>query len=230
MEEAVSARGMFCIALSGGSALNLLAAALGPDALPATGWSAWRVFWVDERCVPFTSKRSNAGAAVRHWLAKVPIPGDQIIPVNGEIDPMISARDYERKIAEVLRPGTGELPRFDMMILGVGEDGHVASLFPDQPTLEEQHRWVLPVFHAPKPPPNRITLSMPVLLQARYLAVIAVGAAKRDIVRRAFDPHPSLPRLPIQRIRAGDGHVRWFLDEAAAAGLYEKEQEVNTRR
>ena len=229
MEDAVSARGMFCMALSGGSALDLLATALGPEALPPSAWSAWRVFWVDERCVPFSSGQSNAGAAVRHWLAKLPIPGHQIIPVNGEIDPVISARDYERKMAEVLCPGPGEFPRFDLMILGVGEDGHVASLFPDQPALAEQHRWVLPVFQAPKPPPTRITLTMPVILHARYLAVIAVGAAKRDIVRRALDPHPGPPRLPIQRLRAGGGNVRWFLDEAAAAGLDEQDQRVDTR-
>ena len=192
--EALAARGRFVFALPGGSVVPLLARGLARvDA------SNWHVFWTDERCVPLSDPQSNFRLAETELLPR--LAGAQIHPVRG------SAADCETE----LRPF---LP-LDLVLLGVGEDGHVASLFPGNPALRETARLVADVHGAPKPPPDRVTLTFPVLNAARQILVVAAGAGKAAIVDRLFAAPGD---LPAQRL---SGSPRWLLDRAAAAHLKE---------
>lgn len=192
--EALAARGRFILAIPGGSVVSLLARGLAKvDA------AKWHVFWTDERCVPLSDPHSNFRLAETELLPK--LAGARTHPVRG------SAADYENE----LRPF---LP-LDLVLLGVGEDGHVASLFPGNPAALETTRLVAEVHCAAKPPPERITLTFSVLNAARQVLVVAAGDGKADVVARAFSP-PS--DLPVQRL---SGPPHWLLDRAAAANLKE---------
>ncbi|NLG34490.1 MAG: 6-phosphogluconolactonase [Lentisphaerae bacterium] len=191
---AQAARGRFTLAIPGGSVVELLARGLARvDA------SNWHVFWTDERCVPLSDPHSNFRMAETKLLPK--LAGAQVHPIRG------SVADYEHE----LRPF---LP-LDLVLLGVGEDGHVASLFPGNAALLETEHLVTEVHGAPKPPPDRVTLTFPVLNAARQTLVVAAGAGKAAIAGRIL----SLPgELPAQRL---SGPLRWLLDRAAAAYLQE---------
>lgn len=192
--EALAARGRFALAIPGGSVVSLLARGLAKvDA------ANWHVFWTDERCVPLSDPQSNFCLAETELLPK--LAGARVHPMLG------SAADYENE----LRPF---LP-LDLVLLGVGEDGHVASLFPGNPAARETARLVADVHGAPKPPPERVTLTFPVLNAARETIVVAAGAGKAAVVGRVF---AACGDLPAQRL---SGSPRWLLDRAAAAHLKE---------
>lgn len=209
---AVAARDRFALAIPGGSVVSLLARGLAlppcaagkpnlasSDARSLGGCNRWHVFWTDERRVPLSDPQSNYRLAETELLPK--LPGAQVHPLRG------SAADYETE----LRPF---LP-LDLVLLGVGEDGHVASLFPGNPATRETQRLVAEVHNAPKPPPDRVTLTFPVLNSARRILVVAAGAGKAAIVGRVFSAPGD---LPAQRL---SGSPRWLLDRAAAAHLKE---------
>ena len=197
--EAVAARGRFALAIPGGSVLSLLARGLPPRTAAAN----WHLFWTDERCVPLADPRSNFHLAETELLPK--LPGARVHPVRG------SAADYETEIAPFLP--------LDLALLGLGEDGHVASLFPGNPALLETSRAVADVHGAPKPPPDRVTLTLPALNRARHLLVVAAGGGKAGILARVFAPAGDAPTLPAQRLQPLAGDLRWLLDRAAAAHL-----------
>ncbi len=192
---ALAARGRFALAIPGGSAVQLLARGLAAPVAAAN----WHVFWTDERRVPLSDPQSNFRLAETELLPK--LAGAQVHPLRG------SAADCETE----LRPF---LP-LDLVLLGVGEDGHVASLFPGNPATRETQRLVADVHDAPKPPPERVTLTFPVLNAARETLVVASGAGKAAIVDRVFATPDD---LPAQRL---SGSPRWLLDRAAAAHLKE---------
>ena len=192
---ALAARGRFVLAIPGGSVVQLLARGLAAPIAAANG----HVFWTDERRVPLSDPQSNFRLAETELLPK--LAGAQIHPLRG------SAAEYETE----LRPF---LP-LDLVLLGVGEDGHVASLFPGNPATRETQRLVAEVHNAPKPPPDRATLTFPVLNSARQIFVVASGAGKAAIVGRVF---AAPGNLPAQRL---SGSPRWLLDRAAAAHLKE---------
>ena len=192
---AVAARGRFVLAIPGGSVVSLLARGLAAPLAAAN----WYVFWTDERRVPLSDPQSNFRLAQTELLPK--LAGVHAHPVRG------AAADYETE----LRPF---LP-LDLVLLGVGEDGHVASLFPGNPATRETARLVVEVHGAPKPPPDRVTLTFPVLNAARETLVVAAGAGKAAVVGRLFSAPGD---LPAQRL---SGSPRWLLDRAAAAHLKE---------
>lgn len=194
-DAALAARGRFALAIPGGSVVQLLARGLAAPVAAAN----WHVFWTDERRVPLSDPQSNFRLAETELLPK--LAGAQIHPLRG------SAAEYETE----LRPF---LP-LDLVLLGVGEDGHVASLFPGNPATRETQRLVAEVHNAPKPPPDRATLTFPVLNAARQTIVVAAGAGKAAIVGRIFSAPGD---LPAQRL---SGSPRWLLDRAAAAHLKE---------
>ena len=229
--RAVAARGRFVVALAGGSTPKAAYQRLAADAsLGAELWGATHVWFGDERCVPPDSPDSNYRMAHDALLAHVPVPEAQINRIEGEREPDDAAARYDallrgeavmgrdataaRDGAEVPRDPVGA-PVFDLMLLGVGPDGHTASLFPGTPGLDEQKRWVLavaaPVALTPKVP--RITLTFPCLNSAREVAVLAVGAEKRDAVRAALGGGAEIP--PSGRVRGRERTV-WVLDETAA--------------
>ncbi|MBE7474072.1 MAG: hypothetical protein DPW09_30125 [Anaerolineae bacterium] len=245
--EAIPARGRFTVALSGGSLPQLLGSALVKQ---ATDWSAWHVFWADERCVPLTHPDSNYVLAQQHLFAHIPIPPGQIHAPDTSLDPAQTAAAYQHTLAHLFdlhpplpqpsNPSTSlrtslpssnlptlqpsnpppsnppALPQFDLILLGMGEDGHTASLFPGHPLLQEAGRWVAPIFDSPKPPPQRITLTLPVLNNARHVAFITAGSGKADILPQVFAAGSTLPAHLVQPT---SGHLDWFVDEAAAAKL-----------
>jgi 6-phosphogluconolactonase len=215
--QAISERGRFLIALSGGSVTTLLARGLLGG--PAVDGSTWHVFWADERCVPLTSSESNFRFAKEELFKPLNIPREQIHTFDDTLSPDAAARFYASTLAQVFQPEPGGLPKFDLILLGMGEDGHTASLFPHHPVLTETQRWVAPVLDAPKPPPERITLTLPVINNARHIVFMATGAAKAAIVSEVLNPNIQPPTLPAQLVSPEDGELQWFIDEAAAINL-----------
>ena len=189
---ALAERGGFRIAIPGGSVMGLLAQGFAGQAADMGRWD-W--FWVDERCVGREDPRSNAGEAERGWLSRRAVPPERVHAMDGGRGPEAGARDYEAELGRVSGSGPGEWPRLDLVVLGLGEDGHVASLFPGHPALEETRRRVVPVRGAPKPPPERITMTLPLLNHAREVWVVAAGAAKAAVAAmRPFSPGARLRR------------------------------------
>ena len=211
------ARGRFCVALSGGSLMDMLAPALVAHSLrERIDWSTWQVFWVDERWVPLDSPDSNSGLARRLLLSRVDIPEEHIHPMNDAKTPDEAARTYEAKIRSILDVEAEAFPRFDSVLLGLGEDGHTASLFPGHPALLESRRWVMPVYDAPKPPPVRITLTLPVINYARRVVIVAAGTSKAGIVAEILRTAARRPDLPARMVNPTDGERYCFFDKDAA--------------
>ncbi|RME79707.1 MAG: 6-phosphogluconolactonase [Chloroflexi bacterium] len=217
---AVARRGWFNVALSGGSMPRLLFPPLvSPPYVQQVDWSRWRLFWADERYTPLHHADSNFRLAREYLLSQVRIPAEQVFPIDDSFDLDVTARLYHDLLVQVLEAPPGQPPRFDMVLLGMGEDGHTASLFPGHPLLQESTRWAAFLTDSPKPPPERVTLTLPVLNHARCVAFLATGAGKADTLARVL--HPSKPdtTLPAALVRPADGELHWFIDRAAAAKL-----------
>jgi 6-phosphogluconolactonase len=214
-EQASCGRGRFYLAISGGSLMDAICPSLTSIPLrDAIRWSDWHVFWADERWVQWSSPESNYGAARQKLFSAVGIPETQIHAADTTLlRPSETAWRYQATMVKVLQPQPGELPRFDLILLGLGEDGHTASLFPDHPLLEETGRWVVPVHDAPKPPPIRITMTLPVINNARNVFFVATGTKKAAIVARILGPGDPGPKLPAQRVRPSNGELAWFVSD-----------------
>ena len=212
---AVAARGRFSVALSGGGTprrtYELLAAPPLRDQVP---WDRVHVFWGDERCVPRTDPRSNARLAREAWLDHVPIPAGQIHPMDCAGDPAAAARQYEALLREFF---AGQPPRLDLILLGLGGDGHTASLFPGTPVLEEQKRWVAAVYVAEQDL-HRLTLTAPFINQAALVVFLVAGGAKAGVLREVLHGPQDPGRLPAQLIRPQHGELLWLIDLEAAPG------------
>jgi 6-phosphogluconolactonase len=207
--DALDARGAFVVALAGGSIAPLFFPSLARLALD---WSRVDFFWADERAVPPGHADSNFAEASRLWLQPAGVPADRIHRIHGE-DPDL--RRASQAYAGELRRVAGTPPALDFALLGVGSDGHVASLFPGHPPRVagahdegDEGDVVVPVEDAPKPPARRITLTMRTLAAAARIVVAAAGEAKAEVVRRAMEPGSPLP-LGVLISRAA--HVRVLL-------------------
>ena len=193
------------IALTGGRAPALAyeeAAKREPD------WSNVELWWSDERCVPPDDELSNYALAKRTLLDNLGSAPRQVHRIKGELGKERAAADYERELGDTV---------FDLTLLGIGPDGHVASLFPNAPTLQERRR-VLPAKPGLEPFVDRVTLSIPALSSARVIVFALGGAEKADAARRAFAEAPS-PATPASLVRATNGRTTAILDRAAAAKL-----------
>ncbi|MEQ1860746.1 MAG: 6-phosphogluconolactonase [Chthoniobacteraceae bacterium] len=189
---AIAERGLFRLALSGGDTPRVIHAAMARLA-PDFPWGKVQITFGDERCVPPDDKDSNYRMAHESLLSAVPIPEGNIFRMRGEIDPAVAAREYEAKLAAVAAR-CGE-PRYvhDLLLLGLGPDGHTASIFPGSPALDETTRNVLPVI-GPKPPPQRLTMTFPLINAARSVVFLVKDAGKAQVVAevQAADPrHPA---------------------------------------
>jgi 6-phosphogluconolactonase len=217
---AVAAKGSFTLALSGGSLVRMLGALAGRADVD---FSKWHVLFVDERVVPHASPDSNVGAAREALLRRVPVPTSHVLAIREGVGAADAAAHYAGQMldlpADVLPRGAGGFPAIDLVLLGVGPDGHVASLFPNRKETAATAGWVLPVEDSPKPPAARITLSLPVLNAARAVAVVAVGGGKAEVVQRALEVQALPGALPVQMVRPAAGRVTWVVDRAAAAQL-----------
>jgi 6-phosphogluconolactonase len=202
LTKAIGERGHASLALAGGTTPKATYEALA--GLPLD-WSKVDVFFGDERCVPADHADSNYRMAKEALFDRLSIPGERIHRMQGELaDREAAARAYEAELPE----------RIDVVVLGIGEDAHTASLFPGSSALSEQTRRVLPVT-GPKPPPERLSLTPPALRAARTRLVLGSGAGKAEPVRRALEDPIDVVSTPIQLARDGV----WFLDAAAAALL-----------
>jgi 6-phosphogluconolactonase len=211
--EAALFTGRCTVALSGGSTprrlYELLASEAYRDVVP---WDLIEWYWGDERCVPPDHEASNYRMAWDFMLSKAPVPQDNIFRMPGEgREHARAALSYEN----LLRDRLPDLA-FDLVLLGIGEDGHTASLFPRSTALRERERLVLHT-RAPKgsESPNRLTVTLPLLAHARNILVMAAGASKRPIVNAVVtNPDAAAVRYPIARVKTS-GHLTWLVDEAA---------------
>ena len=213
--EAIGQRGVFTLALSGGKTpVPLFRLLASPAWSQAIGWNKTEVYWVDERCVKPECEDSNYSLARRELLAKVEIT--RYYRMKGEEPPEKAAREYEDLLIEHFSLAPGEFPRFDCVLLGMGPDGHTASLFPDDPALRENKRLVLDVFSRRHPPP-RLTLTLPVLNHARCCLFLASGRLKNPILSTALNLMAA-PQLPAQMVRPREGRLCWIIDANAYQG------------
>jgi len=179
-------------------------------------WDRIHVFWADERLVPYADPDSNFGAAHTDFIKKLALRPAGVHPVPVEGAPEDLARRYEEELRAHFRMRRLAEPVFDLIILGVGTDGHTASLFPGSPALEERLRWTAAV-KGGEPEVWRISLTYAVLNRARRVVFLVCGASKAAVVRRVLSAFP--PDLPAQRVQPPAGHVTWVLDPAAATLL-----------
>jgi 6-phosphogluconolactonase len=213
---ALTKRNRFTIALSGGSTPRKLYEKLVNANLD---WSGIHFFWVDERCVPPNHSESNYRMAADAFLDHINIPSSNIHRIKGELLLNEAARDYEKELRSFF---LNRLPTFDLILLGLGTDGHTASLFPGSPALEEERRWAIKVKHNTPPSPlvDRITLTYPVLKQAGEVIFLISGREKADILARIFKT-PSIPdSLPVQVIIKNHPNALWLIDWDSAGGWY----------
>jgi 6-phosphogluconolactonase len=215
IQEAVTKRGRFAVALSGGHTPGKMYSlwAQTEQYRNKTPWDRVHLFWSDERCVPADDPRSNYRMARETLISQVPIPAQNVHPMPTNLSsPEECARAYE---TELLKFFGSEPPAFDVQLLGIGDEGHTASLFPGSPALGEKVRWVAAVRVAAEPP-QRITLTPVVLNQGRNTFFLVAGEGKRAILSAIRDEPASQPgQYPAARIHPAREPV-WFLDQAAA--------------
>jgi len=217
--EQIARHDQFTIALSGGSTpralYHLLAAPPYREAMP---WNRTHVFFGDERTVAPDDDQSNYRMARESLLDHVPLPYGQIHRIEAEREPHEAAESYERVLRETFGLEVGQVPAFGLILLGLGPDGHTASLFPNTEALEEQRRLVVENV-VPQLNTSRITLTIPVITQAQHVMLLVSGVDKADAVWRALQGPYALDQTPAQLVREALGRVCWVLDTAAATRL-----------
>jgi 6-phosphogluconolactonase len=219
--ESTDQQGRFAVALSGGSTPRPMYRLLAREPyLSDIPWHSTHLFWVDERVVPFDHPDSNFGAAKKDFLDHVPIPPDQLHPMPAWARPEEGAALYRTELKSFFeRFGGGDYPVFDLIYLGVGKDGHTASLFPGQASLEESRAWVLSV-KGGDPDVFRLTLTLPVLNRSKRIIFLVSGEEKASILRSLFEERGS--PLPARKVSPLDGRVTWLLDRAAVSLMPEE--------
>ena len=215
LRDAIEARGMATLALSGGetprAAYGLLAADRSVD------WGKVDVFWVDERAVPPTDDRSNFRHAQEELIGPAHVPAAHVHRMPGEsADLAAAAEAYEALVRARVpgRDGPGGIPAFDLVVLGVGDDGHTASLFPGEPTVDVRDRLVAQV-PAKGAREARLTLTAPVIEEARAIVILAVGKAKNGPLERVWEISGEPSETPARVIRSARGAITWIIDRAA---------------
>ena len=225
--SAISDRGRFTLVLAGGSTPAALYELLAsPPYSSRIDWPRVEVFFGDERCVPPDHASSNYAMAQRTLLSRVPLLSQNIHRISGELPPAEAAAAYAETIGSVLLPENALVPRFDLILLGMGDDGHTASLFPGMPALHERDAWVVssPVPDYVRPAVARVTLTLPVLNAAREVLFLVTGQAKAETVRRVLrdaEHEVAAAALPAAQVRPRDGGLMWLLDESAGSLLEE---------
>ncbi|WP_169728953.1 6-phosphogluconolactonase [Desulfatirhabdium butyrativorans] len=223
--------GRFSVALSGGSLLESLASGLlRAPCRDGIDWSMWRFFFADERLVPWDSPDSNFGAAKRMLLDHLPVHSGQVYPVPVWLEPEEAAKCYETDIRGVFAQTPAIIPQFDLILLGVGQDGHTASLFPGHSALREEKRLIVPVLDAPKYPPVRVTMSLPLIREARHVLVVATGAGKAEILGEVLGDGKEPSRFPAGMIQPLNGDWQWMIDRDAADRLLAEDVGVRARK
>ncbi len=223
IEETIRERGRFALALPGGSTPRTLYRILAEEYQDKIPWAHVHLFWGDERYVPADHPESNYHLVNESLISKVPLPPANIHVVPVESDSPENAADrYEKILKRFFKPGRRHhVPSFDLVLLGVGTDGHTASLFAESPALQEKNRWAVPV-SAPEKifPRERITITLPMINESRFVFFLVSGADKKRIVQLILnEPETARERLPAARVSPRRA-VFWYLDKDAAGTLY----------
>ncbi|KAM9746338.1 6-phosphogluconolactonase [Menidia menidia] len=213
-EKAISSRGRFTLGLSGGSLVSMLSKEL--PALSGLDCSRWVVGFCDERLVSFDDPESTYGLYKNQLFSKINIPDGGILTIDSTLPVNECAEDYSRKLKEAF-PGDG-FPVFDLLLLGMGPDGHTCSLFPDHPLLQETQKIVAPISDSPKPPPQRVTMTFPVVNSARCVAFVSTGGSKAPVLKEILEGSGG-SAFPAARVAPTQGELLWLLDDPAAASL-----------
>jgi len=212
----IGRRRYFRIALSGGSTPQAVYRLLADD--PYMDFSSWQIFWSDERCVPATSPESNYAMAKAALLDRLERPPALVFRMAGASDPDAAATAYERAVRELVPPNpaivTGQTPRFDLVLLGMGTDGHTASLFPGSAALDERERLVV-ANHVPQLATTRLTFTYPLINAARRVLILVSGEGKAATLRNVLTGAQDLQRFPVQGVQLQRGNLTWLTDQAA---------------
>ena len=216
-KESIEKRGRFAVAISGGSTPRSMHSMLGEEPFYSDiPWDKTDIFWADERCVPNNHPDSNFGAAKKDFLDRVPIPRGHIHPLQEDLSPEEGALWYQQKLIKFFQRKEDEFPLFDLIFLGIGTDGHTASLFPGQSALNEMKRWVVAV-KGGNPDVNRLTLTFPVINRGKQIVFMISGKKKASVVKTALKGIQS--GLPAQLVQPLKGTLIWLLDREAASLL-----------
>jgi 6-phosphogluconolactonase len=226
-EQALSGAGAFRLALAGGSTPKALYTLLAePPLARKLDWRHVSVFFGDERCVPPAHPDSNFRTANEALIAPLGLPLERVFRMRGEEEPERAARDYEEVLRKEFNAAPPAWPRFDLILLGLGEDGHTASLFPGMPALGERQRLVVPT-QAPQGIARRLTFTAPLINHARTVVFLVSGGGKAPAVRAVLEDRAAdSTRFPARLIRPEQGRLIWFLDRAAAAELTIEKQRL----
>jgi 6-phosphogluconolactonase len=220
--EACARHGRFAVALSGGSTPKMMYALLtGPDFSKELDWARVHVFWGDERCVPPDHPESNFRMAKEALLDKIALPPANVHRMRAEEVPDPAADAYENEIKRFFALHSGQLPRFDLVLLGLGEDGHTASLFPGGRVLDERDRLVVAPY-VEKLQAHRLTLTLPVINAAARVIFLVAGASKAKVVREILHAGETAAPYPAARVRPANGDLTWLIDAAAAAEMKQR--------
>lgn len=224
-QESIVTHGRFTVALSGGNTPKKLYSLLGEEPYRSQiDWNLVEIFWSDERCVPPDSPDSNFWLAQQVLLGKIPISSKQIHRMPADMEDRDAASLlYTRDMQQTF--GTDGVPAFDLMQLGMGPEGHTASLFPHQASLHEQQRLVMPV-SVPKPPPPRLTFTPRILNAATHVLFLVTGTDKADAVQAVLEGEYQPDEYPAQIVQPVKGEVTWMLDQAAASKLQKTKEDV----
>lgn len=217
--DGVAARGVARIAISGGSTPKRMLALLAEEPFRSQiSWERLRFYWVDERCVPSDHADSNYRMTREQLLSKVPLAEENVFRMEGELNPEDGASRYEATLRNSFRLEGAEAPAFDLVLLGMGDDGHTASIFPNTSAIDAMGTLVA-ANHVPQKDSWRITLTWPVINHGRRVVFLVEGAAKAEVLREVllggYDPD----RLPAQLIRPENGQIGLLLDAEAARRL-----------
>ena len=218
-KQAVTERGRFTIALSGGSTPRNLYTLLATNARTSLPWDRTYFFWSDERHVPPDDPDSNYRMAEEAMLSKIPVAASNVFRVPTENpDAAAAAEAYEQTLRKFFAVEAGQVPRFDLILLGMGPDGHTASLFPETAALREKSRLVVANW-VEKLKTSRITFTLPLLNAARCVAFLVSGTDKASALHEVLEGDAPAEQFPAKLVRPSDGKLIWFLDRAAASGL-----------
>jgi 6-phosphogluconolactonase len=217
--DAVTRSGRFTVALSGGSTPRALYSLLASaDYRGQINWRCVHLFWGDERCVPPDHTESNYRMVHEALLSKIQMPPENIHRMTGEKEPRLAASEYADELRRFFQLSPGQLPRFDLILLGLGEDGHTASLFPGTDALRDKEHLVATAY-VERLKAHRLTITLPVINAGAQVSFLVSGESKSAIVRALLGPDPDTTQYPAGKVVPANGKLVWFITQDAGSGL-----------
>jgi len=217
-QQAIANSGRFTVALSGGSTPKTLYSLLAsPEYRGRVDWLRVHLFWDDERCVPPDHPESNYRMVREALLNRIQIPPENIHRMAGEKDPAAGAAEYEQELHNFFQTNRAA-PHFDLVLLGLGEDGHTASLFPGTSAPDETHKLVTTVY-VERLNAHRLTITLPVINAAAQISFLVAGESKSAIVTTVLSPGSNPAQYPAGRVMPASGKLTWFITQDAAGGI-----------